>query len=250
MDRASRPSERGGDEIAWPLEQGPRGEPRSGEDVSERHSRLPRTTISWAHARVDARPGQVVSHAPRLIWSRLPRGVVQFALGFGPDWAHLAGLGTTSANTAWGSSPTSGSMKRRSHPSQRDRQNPLCGGRSMPAAAFHSRSGASNASSTGILALRHRHGPPCWIGGFVAGLDDRLLKRAASPTASARNRPGIEACAAANPGHPAAAQRVRSAPRLPLQFQVSAAGTPGMRPVDPDASRRFDVDLLDTERFT
>lgn len=205
----------------------------------------------WAHARVDATTGQVVSHALSSHLVAVAEGASQFALGFGPDWAHLAGLwhdlgkyrlGFQSYIRLDSDAHIEGRL-----PKASDKTHSAAGALHAMA-AFHSRFGAEGERTARILAYviaGHHAGLADW----VAGLDDRLLGTRAADSKRETDQ-ALEACAAAN----------SDILPLPKEFDLrrAFAAIPGVRSGNPLAcalwirmlfSALVDADFLDTERF-
>lgn len=205
----------------------------------------------WAHTRVDSASGLVHSHGLAEHLAGVATKAERFAQGFGPQWAHLAGLWHDLGKYRVGFQ-TYIRVDTDAHiegklPATSDKTHSAAGALHA-LKTFEARFGPQGAKSARVLAYviaGHHAGLADWI----AGLDDRLLGTRAPDSEREYEQASFQ-CERANPGILA----------LPAGFDLRQAleAIPGARNGNPLAcalwirmlfSTLVDADFLDTEAF-
>lgn len=205
----------------------------------------------WAHTRVDPASGRVHSHGLAEHLAGVATRAAQFADGFGPRWAHLAGLWHDLGKYRTGFQSyirldTDAHIEGRL-PASSDKTHSAAGALHA-LKTFEARFGAQGTKAARALAYviaGHHAGLADW----TASLDDRLIGSRA-PDSEREYEQAYTQCASANPGI------------LPLRddFELRHAleAIPGARSGNPLAcalwirmlfSALVDADFLDTEAF-
>ena len=205
----------------------------------------------WAHTRVDETSGQIHGHPLADHLAAVAECASKFALRFGPDWAHLAGLwhdlGKYRAGFQSYIRVTADAHIEGKLPSSSDKTHSAAGALHAMK-ALRGRFGAEGERAARILAYviaGHHAGLADW----VAGLDDRLLGSRATDSTCEYDQ-ALNACLTANP----------DLLSLPAEFDLRSAfaAVPGLRSGNPLAcalwirllfSALVDADFLDTEAF-
>ncbi len=205
----------------------------------------------WAHTRVDPASGLVHSHGLADHLAGVAAKAERFAQGFGPQWAHLAGLWHDLGKYRAGFQTyirfdTDAHIEGKL-PASSDKTHSAAGALHAMK-AFEARFGPQGAKAARVLAYviaGHHAGLADW----TAGLDDRLLGTRA-PDSEREYEQASSQCESANPG----------ILLFPDGFELRSAleAIPGARNGNPLAwslwirmlfSTLVDADFLDTEAF-